>query len=82
MMIMVCSSECLSVNQHCLQDREFVEMDLPFNGTAGSKKLGGPTSSPAVSPAPIELATSAGSLFSSCCRSSNCCRKVCAALKD
>ena len=59
------------------QDREFVEVDLPF---ASALKKGGPaaelfTGEGAPSPTPSDSASQ--SLFNNCCGKSNCCRKVC-----
>ena len=56
-----------------LQDREFVEVDLPFLGGNGATKKVGPISS-APSPTPSDSANQ--SLFTNCCGKSNCCRKV------
>jgi len=55
----------------CLEkttDREFVEVELPFNG--GPKRLGSTSAAP--SPSPSEGITS--TLFANCC-GSNCCKK-------
>ena len=53
------------------QDREFVEMDLPFNGAP--KRLA-PSSSNPPSPSPSDAI--ANSIFTNCCGKTNCCRKV------
>merc|ERR1711884_744542 len=59
----------------CLEkttDREFVEMDLPFNGAP--KRLAAPfSSSSPPSPSPSDAKTN--SIFTNCCGKSNCCRK-------
>jgi len=57
----------------CLEkttDREFVEMDLPFNGAP--KRLA-PSSSNPPSPSPSDAI--ANSIFTNCCGKTNCCRK-------
>ena len=53
-----------------MQDREFVEVDLPFS--CGTKKLGPISEAP--SPTPSGITNQ--SLFTDCCGKSNCCRKV------
>ena len=50
------------------QDREFVEMDLPFNG--GPKKLGSTSGPP--SPTPSDADTHS----KWCCGKSSCCSQV------
>ena len=60
------------------QDREFVEMDLPFSGV--TKSLGGPQpSAGSRPPSPSHSDSNAivSNIFSNCCGKSNCCKKVC-----
>ena len=61
----------ITLKYYIFQDREFVEVDLPFNGAL--KKVG-PAASSAPSPTPSDSANQ--SLFNNCCGKSNCCRKV------
>eukprot|EP00093_Oithona_nana_P012658 12658.XXX_813022_807802_1 [CDS] Oithona nana genome sequencing. len=59
----------------CLEkttDREFVELDLPFNGAP--KRLAAPFSSSSP-PSPSPSDAKANSIFTNCCGKSNCCRK-------
>ena len=56
------------------QDREFVEMDLPFGSNGAPKRLREPSTSNPPSPSPSNAR--ANSIFSNCCGKTNCCRKV------